>query len=1221
MLRNLLGFEFNLHIRSIGFWIAFVVMIGMGVLFSSVEGFSIGAGVGERVKANGAIPIALTLSFFSLFSIFFAALFVVTGVMRDDVHGSVEVMHSTPIKTPTMLISRMLGVWFATILALSGLQIGTMIGPFMPWIDEPTFKSYNLLDYIQPFFLFIVINALFLSAVYTLIATVTRNKALVYVSAVGMIVLYLGSSLIAGEDPADWVAALIDPFGTTPLALATEYWSADQQNTQRAPVWGWIGVNRLLYAGIGLALFATSFVLSRRGIVIRRGKKTFDDSVVVPPRQVKPVAPSLGSGFTLSAFWTRVKFEYLATVRSTPFVILMSIAASLFALVLGVTVFMGESRTIPTSSFMADVSLGSLSLPMLIIMVFFGSDIMWRDRTANMHGILDATPVRSVSLLFAKWGAMALLLLTLILFMLVLGMINQPLVNGGRTDVIPSTFLALGVAGTFVRVFFLAMLVMFIQNFMPGRVIGMLVAAGLLIALPFASQLPFYHPLMSFGSVSAGAYSEMGGFSFVKQFGWEFAYWMGLILILGALSVWVWRRGLQTGLGYRLRTMRDRFTIPSLATAALGVAMFVGFGFAGLQSYRAQEYMNSDQREANQADFERLVADRWQDAPPRITDVSVNADFRPSARTALFDARFVIDNPHDEPLSRTTIYTAVGLKNLLDLKIEGAYEVKGEAFADELREEQDVLDIRFDPPMQPGESREVTFKTRFTAPTLTDNSAIRSNGTFVNNSRALIVFGNLQAGFLSNPDQRRKQGLGEPIRLPDRDDAEARRYHLLTGFSGYADYVNFDAEVCTDESQIPVAPGKLRGETIKDGRRCRSYKSINPILNFFSFLSAEYEHREQSWTGDNGQSVLLEIYFHPQHDYNVDLMFKAMETSMDTYTELFSDYQYAQLRIMEFPYSSFAQAFAGTVPFSENIGFVQDPGSVTDPKQVDYASYVVMHEIGHQWFAHQLVGANVKGSNLLSEGLTDYVTMLAYERQYDFAKARRMHEERTTKSYLTARTFESDLEPVLAESEGQGYLDYNKTSWVMWGLRGYLGDEPVRLAVKRFLDEYNASHGAPYPTTLELIDVFREEFPVEYHALIEDYWNKITFWEMGIDGDVEITPVGDRFEVTIPVKMKKTYADSEDGKETDVTELDDAKLNEFVQVGFFSEDPKDDLGANPVSLEMATINAAEQVLTFTVDTRPTHIVLDPKRLLIERNTGDNVARVETDGDAASSTGN
>ena len=128
MLRKLLAFELKLHTRQIGFWLALIIMIAIGLLFSSHEDFTIGVAGGERVKVNGAIPIALTISLFSLFSIFFAAVFVVTGVMRDDTHKSVEMVHATPVKTKDMLISRMLGVWIVTVITLSGLVIGTIAG-------------------------------------------------------------------------------------------------------------------------------------------------------------------------------------------------------------------------------------------------------------------------------------------------------------------------------------------------------------------------------------------------------------------------------------------------------------------------------------------------------------------------------------------------------------------------------------------------------------------------------------------------------------------------------------------------------------------------------------------------------------------------------------------------------------------------------------------------------------------------------------------------------------------------------------------------------------------------------------------------------------------------------------------------------------------------------------------------------------------------------------
>ncbi|MEP3890818.1 MAG: ABC transporter permease [Hellea sp.] len=1207
MLRKLLQFELSLHTRQIGFWLALIVMIGLGLLFSSHEDFAIGVAGGERVKVNGAIPVALTISAFSLFSIFFAAVFVVTGVMRDDTHKSVEMVHATPVKTRDMLIARMLGVWIATVVSLSGLVIGTIAGPFMPWGDAETFQSFNLLHYIQPFFLFIIINALLVSAIYTAIAVTTRNRALVYVSAVGLLVLYLVGGVIAGERPDEWIAALVDPFGATSLAVETQYWPAAEQNENMAPFLGWVGLNRLVYGLVGLALFGLAFMFSTRGIHLRKGKTRLTDSAPAHiPTQVKAVKPNLNAGFTLKAFWTRIKFEYLSTVRSTAFIILVGIALSLFGVSLLVAVFMGASTALPTSRFMTQVALGSLLFPMLIIMIFFGSDIMWRDRTANIHGILDATPVRDVSLLFAKWGALALLLLTLVAGLLIAGMIAQIGFGWDRVPVVPATFIAIGIVSFFVGFFFQGMLVMFLQNFMPGRIIGMLVSGAVLVGLIFfIGQLPFYHPLMNFGDAGAGGYSEMAGFSNVKSFGWEFAYWMGLILILGALSIWVWRRGHEISLKRRLKTIRKRMSLPSLTAAAVGLMAFIGFGYAGLQSYKAEGYMNSDQREANSAEFEKLVADIWQNPEPRITKVSVDANFYPKKQIAEFSGSYVIDNPHDKPISLTTVFSGVGPNNITKLDIEGAAILEGDELSDTLRKDHNVLQVKFDPPLAPGESRSVNFATKFSAPTLTEGSSIARNGTFVNNTDALLVFGNLEAGFISNPDRRRKHDLGERVKWPDRDNQDARRYNLLTSFSGYSDYVDFDARVCTVESQIPVAPGKFEGETVSDGRRCRDYKSINPIHNFFSFLTAEYEVRKEVWNNPNGKDVELEIYFHPAHDFNIDLMFDAMRQSMDSYTTTFSPYQYAQLRIMEFPFASFAQAFAGTVPFSENIGFVQDPGNADDPKRVDFATYVTMHEIGHQWFAHQLIGAYAKGSNLLSEGLTENATMIAYETHYDFAKARRMHEERATVQYLTQRTFERDDEPILAEAEGQGYLNYNKTSWVFWGMRQTIGNDVIQGAVKRFLTEYHGTKGAPYPTTLELIEILKEDTDPKYHQLIEDYWNKITFWDLSFTDEIKATANGDSFAISIPIKVDKKYASEEDGKETSVIEIDDAELNEWVEIGFYTEDPKDDLGASPFATRVVNLTKAETVQEFTLDKRPSHIVLDPKRALIERNVNDN----------------
>ena len=311
MLSKLLKFELSVHLRQISFWVAFAVMLGIGIAFASLENFSIGTGAGSKVKGNGAIPIALTVSAFGLFSIFFSAVFVVTGVMRDETYKFMEIIHSTKVKTIDLIVSRMLGVWIATVLSLIGIVIGTMAGQFMPWADSETFQSFNILHFLQPTILFIVINALLVSSIYTLIAVSTRNKAFVYVSAVGLFVLYIIAGIIAGENPDEWLAALIDPFGGTSLALETQYWPAAEQNNKMAPLSGWLGLNRLIYLALSLFIFSAAYKLSVRGF--KNGKiksKTNKNENTKVSTHISPIKPNLGRIYSLKSFWLRIIFEY-----------------------------------------------------------------------------------------------------------------------------------------------------------------------------------------------------------------------------------------------------------------------------------------------------------------------------------------------------------------------------------------------------------------------------------------------------------------------------------------------------------------------------------------------------------------------------------------------------------------------------------------------------------------------------------------------------------------------------------------------------------------------------------------------------------------------------------------------------------------------------------------------------------------------------------------------
>ncbi len=1222
MLRKLLKFELAFHIKSVGFWLTVAVMLGLGLL-SSTDWLSISASGGAKVKLNGALPVALNLSVLSIACIFFGAVFVVNGVLRDDTFKSVEVIHATPAKTSDMVLSRMLAAWLAVTLCLSAVAITMIMGPLLPWADKDAFGPINALYFLQPLILFVAINALVITAIFTTIAVITRDKAMVYVSAVGILILYFAAGALAGDNAPDWYGPMVDPFGSSALAEVTQFWPAAEQNSRLAPLNSYIGLNRLLWGTLGLGLFALSFVKSTRGIVKRRVRKNkFADVTETKDIQLYPVTPKLGLSHSLKTFARRLSHEYVTTIRSTPFVIMMGIFIALFGIVLWGNQAANPDPTIPTSTYMASLVLSSLALPVLIVMVFFGGDIIWREKTAGINEILDATPVSNSSLLWSKWIALSGVLLTMILVGILFGIIAQAALSGGRVDINPLIYFKTGLLAFGISFTLQAFLVMFIQNFMPNRVVGMLSAAGVIIFFTFlVGQLPFFHPLMDYGSVSPGSLSEMSGYADLSNFKSFGVYWAALALILAIVSIWLYRRGLQNNILARLRRIKSAITLPTAGLAALGLAGFIGAGVSIQGAYSDGEYRNKTQTEKRLVAFETLVKPHEDDPQPNVIAVTADVQFYPDKREALVAGTYTIVNPHDEALEEFFLRPAVGHEeDVRELSVKGATRVTDGELAEGLKA-YDINIFKFDTPLASGAKTTIAFEFYFHPPKLGDGSVVVDSGTFVNNAQVMPGLG-IPRNYMQNPDTRRKYDLPELEDMPERTDMDARGRNF---FDAYSHTVDFEATVCTDADQIGIAPGDLLRTYDVDGRSCRDYKAVRPIANFFSFLSGDYTVATDEWTTPDGTVIPLEIFHYAAHDYNVPLMLEAMKDSFETFTREFGPYQYSQLRIVEFPYRSFAQSFAGTVPFSENIGFMRDPGDPEDNKSVDLATYVTMHEIGHQWFGHQIFPAQTVGFNVLSEGLTENAAMTAYEEELGWQKARRLLEQRAIQSYLISRTFDKEDEPPLAKAEGQQYLVYNKASWVFWGLKQYMGEAKMQTAIKEFVTDYGLK-GAPYPTTLELTEYLRDAAGPDYDQLITDYWDRITFWDLGFASDSEpvVKPnANGGYDVTVHIRVDKLIASEEDGKETSVGEMDDEGLNELIEVGLYTTDPEDTFGdewdalervrvtdANSVAVEGEDETARTYSVTITVDKAPSYVVVDPRRLLIERNAKDNVKPID-----------
>jgi ABC-2 type transport system permease protein len=411
--------------------------------------------------------------------------------------------------------------------------------------------------------------------------------------------------------------------------------------------------------------------------------------------------------------------------------------------------------------------------------------------------------------------------------------------------------------------------------------------------------------------------------------------------------------------------------------------------------------------------------------------------------------------------------------------------------------------------------------------------------------------------------------------------------------------VDADITVTTDADQTPIAPGYTLADSTANGRRTAHFKPDAPINHFFSIQSARYAVQREQWQG-----VDLAVYYHPGHEVNVDRMLKAMKASLALFSEQFSPYQFRQARILEFPaYANFAQSFANTIPYSENLGFI---AQLKDPEKIDIATYVTAHEIAHQWWGHQLVPSDQQGASMLVESFAQYSALLVMERLYGREQMKRFLKYELDR-YLRSRGGEVVEELPLARVEEQQYIHYQKGSLVMYWLKEVVGEPVVNRALAQLLKQY-AFKAAPYPNTLDFLRLLRAEAGPEHDALIADLFEKITLVDAKATSATAVKRPDGKYDLTLEIEARKLYADGK-GLETE------APLDEPFDIGVFAAEPgKAGFTAQSVlRFERQAIRSGKQTITVVVDQLPAYAGVDPYNKRIDRNSDDNVVKVEVKG--------
>jgi hypothetical protein len=1184
------------RISTIVYFVVFAVLAALWIAAAGGAFANANIVIGsDRTNINSPYTLAQTITFLGMLGVVTVAAFMGRAVQQDFEHQTFHFFFTSPIAKYEYFVGRYLGAAGMLMVIFLGIAAGIWLGAHWPGVSADRVGPWRIAAFVRPYAIMLLPNVLVFGAFFFGLGALGRRMMPVYVAGIVLLIGNLAARAFLQDIDNKTLASLLDPMGSVAQGVVVRYWSPAERNTQLVPLAGELLWNRALWLAVGIAAFAlcywrfrTSFATSERA-GRRKAKPEVEEAMPVAPRRV--ALPEAALDVRASTYFRQlpglVALYLRETVKNVYFLVIV-FAGAAFILANGKTAgILYGTPTYPVTYQVLDFASGTFSLFMLIITAFYAGELVWRERDARMALIADSLPTPSwlpfIAKLLTLMGMQALLQLVV----LVCGVLIQLFM--GYTKLELGQYLYRLFALQLPEFWMIAALALTVHTLVNHKYLGHFVVVLYFIVNIASAGFGYDHMIYRFGDTPPAIYSDMNGYGhFLGPVRWLQLYWTAASVLLLVAARLFWVRGADTDWRIRWRIAGQRWTGPVVATTAVAAIVFVATGaWIYYNTDVLNTYRSEFARDELLAQYEKLYKPLASKPQPKVTAVRVDVDIYPYQHRIRFAGTYTLKNKGDAAIPE--LYLNVRESAKID-KLAASVPMK----LAEARPELDWRRYTLDPPLAPGATMTLDFDLEYPPPGFTNRGAhgmVVDNGTFVNSFSALPVIGYVERKELMLDHDREKHGLKPKERMHDLDDAAARKVNYI---SHDADWIDFDATVTTSADQIALAPGYLQREWTEGDRRHFHYKMDVPILNFYAFLSARYAVKRDAWHGD-GKDVPIEIYYQPGHEYDVDQMIQGVKDSLAYYTKNFSPYQHHQVRILEFPrYERFAQSFPNTIPFSESIGFIAkvDP---KDPKDIDYPYYVTAHEVAHQWWAHQVIGADVQGATMMSETLAQYSALMVMKHKYGDAKMKRfLHYE--LDSYLVGRATERKKEQPLYRNENQGYIHYRKGSLAMYALQDYIGEDRVNQALAAYIKKVGFQD-PPYTTSRELLAEFRAVTPPEYQYLIGDLFETITLYEnRAVSASARDLGVG-RYQVKVEVEAKKARVDDK-GVQGDVP------MDDWVDIGVQGEDDK------PLYLAKQRVHSGKSTFTVEVSGKPVRAGIDPVNKLIDKRPDDNTVKVE-----------
>ena len=323
MFWTIFRFELRYRFSQPTTYLYFGVFALFAFLSQTVDDFGFNSSPKVHVNSPDALTELFTIS--SILGMFVTAAVLGTPIYRDDKDGMTGLLYTTPLPKGAYLSGRFLGSLLAMWFILAGTAAGALLGMWAPWVEASKLGPLMPLALLGPLVGAAWVNALFAGSLFFAAYLLFRSPLVVYLGGIVLFVSYQLSLTFSSRVASDYLFSMLDPFGLVAKRIDCKYWTIAERNSRIPDFLAHNLVqNRLLWAGVGVAILLLAAALFRLGLPRTKARKAAADAAPVGTSAVGLRRSRQEFGAGLSGWQLRrlMRVQVLNVVRAWPFRVL-----------------------------------------------------------------------------------------------------------------------------------------------------------------------------------------------------------------------------------------------------------------------------------------------------------------------------------------------------------------------------------------------------------------------------------------------------------------------------------------------------------------------------------------------------------------------------------------------------------------------------------------------------------------------------------------------------------------------------------------------------------------------------------------------------------------------------------------------------------------------------------------------------------------------------------